>query len=445
MNETQTSANRWIPSRYNEISYSKSGDLLVYNSYTGAIASFSDDEKSDALDALRASGIEGELPDSLRPLFELGFLVAEQTDEDRRALFLHQSLHRTDLMHLVILPTEACNFRCAYCYQTFSKGKMTDETKEGLKKYVEQQASHLKHLSVSWFGGEPLLAQDVIGELSEAFLSAANKYGMIYSADMTTNGYGLTKPMLQQLLGWNIRRFMVTVDGSEDAHDARRHLRGGGKTFSRIMENLTDISHLKDDFECHIRINFDHDNLDEMKELMLLLGPLFSGDRRFQIYFRPVGRWGGTHDDRLSVCAPQTADTKIWELTEFALHRQLVMSSYIENTLLPAGAVCYAAKPHSLVVGSDGRLYKCTVALDEEANQIGWLRSDGTAQLDYDKLALWTTSGEEKDEHCRACFFRPACQGNHCPLFRMRTGQRPCSFEKRKIKKVLQLIHENHR
>jgi uncharacterized protein len=62
-------------------------------------------------------------------------------------------------------------------------------------------------------------------------------------------------------------------------------------------------------------------------------------------------------------------------------------------------------------------------------------------EVDFDKLALWVTSGEEQDEHCQACFFRPACQGNHCPLYRIRKGKRPCPYEKRKIKQVLRLIH----
>jgi uncharacterized protein len=109
--------------------------------------------------------------------------------------------------------------------------------------------------------------------------------------------------------------------------------------------------------------------------------------------------------------------------------------------LMPSGAVCYAAKPHSFVIGANGQVYKCTCFLHEEYNHVGWLHADGTMEVDFDKLALWVTSGEEQDEHCQACFFRPACQGNHCPLYRIRKGKRPCPYEKRKIKQVLRLIH----
>lgn len=445
MNGPAPDFERWAPSRFNVISYSDRKELIVYNSYTGGIASFSGEEIPEVLAALRAARIEGELSEDQLSLHELGFIVSDQVDEDRRAQFLHQSMHRTDLMHLVILPTEACNFRCTYCYESFLRGNMTDAAKSGLQNYVKKQASHLNQLSVSWFGGEPLLALDTIGELSEAFLHTAMKYGVSYTADMTTNGYYLTQQVFQQLLSWSIKRFMITIDGPEAAHDARRFLRDGGKTFSRILGNLIEISKLSDEFEVHIRVNFDHSNLDEIKELVRNISRLFSGDKRFQVFFRPVGRWGGIHDEQLPVCDPKMADSKMWEFAAFGLDQKLAMSSFIESSLMPAGSVCYAAKPHSLVVGSNGRLYKCTVALEEASNQIGHLHSDGTAQLDYDKLALWTTSGEEQDEHCRSCFYRPACQGNHCPFYRMRTGLRPCPFEKRQIKKVLKLIWENHR
>ena len=31
---------------------------------------------------------------------------------------------RSNYLNLIILPTEACNFRCTYCYETFENKKM---------------------------------------------------------------------------------------------------------------------------------------------------------------------------------------------------------------------------------------------------------------------------------------------------------------------------------
>ncbi|MGP3562249.1 radical SAM protein [Geobacillus sp. BK01] len=431
---------KWIPSRFNAMAQTKQGELILYNSYTGAIGAVAEDEKAAVLKALKRTGIDRELSPVEQTLVECGFLVAENVDEKRRAQFLHQSLHRTDVMHLVILPTEACNFRCVYCYQDFSRGQMKREVIDGLKRFLTETIPRLTHLTVSWFGGEPLLAIDVIEEISTVIIEQTKRYGVTYQADMSTNGYGLSKETMRRLLRCEVTRLMVTLDGSKDVHDARRVLANQGPTYETILGHLRDIQTLDDSFEVDIRVNFDEDNLERIPSFLDELACYFAGDRRFQLFCRPVGRWGGANDERLPVCDHRTAEVKIWELTEYGIKKGLSMSSMVESMLMPSGAVCYAAKPHSFVIGADGQVYKCTCAFDEEYNRIGRLHADGTMDVDMDKLALWVTSGEETDEQCQACFFRPACQGNHCPLYRLRTGKRPCPHEKRKIKEVLRLI-----
>jgi len=429
----------WVPSRFNAIAETETGELVVYNSYTGAIGTVTLEEKQAVLTALR-KGVRGELGEVEQTLVDCGFLVPEQTDEKRRAQFLHQTLHRTDAMHLIILPTEACNFRCTYCYQDFAHGKMSREMIDGVKQFLHKKMPKLEHLTVSWFGGEPLLALDVIEEISEAIIGWANAYGVTYQAEISTNGYYLSKETMQTLLAHGVKRVMVTLDGMKEMHDTRRVLATGGPTYETILRNLRDIQTLSESFDIYIRVNFDEDNLEQIPPFLTELAHYFAGDARFQLFCRPVGKWGGKNDDLLPICDHRTAERKIWEFTEQGINQGLAMSAVIESMLMPSGAVCYAAKPHSFVIGANGRVYKCTCFLNEDYNHVGWLQTDGTMELDYDKLALWVTSGEEQDETCQACFFRPACQGNHCPQYRLRKKERPCPYEKRKIKQVLRTI-----
>ncbi|MDG5787470.1 radical SAM protein [Evansella sp. AB-P1] len=434
----------YLPSRFNVLTHTHSKELIIYNSYSGAIASFSPSEKDEVLRLMKKEGTTGPLSMIGASLEKEGFLVNSHIDEKQRAQFLHQSLHRTDTMHLVLLPTEACNFRCTYCYETFPRGNMQKDVRTGLKKYIDNKGNQLNHLMVSWFGGEPLLALDEISELSEAFLQTARLHNIQYKAEMSTNGYYLTEETCRKLLQLEVRQFMVTIDGPEKVHDERRFLVNGEGTFSTIINNLKEIRKIDDQFDVYLRINFDESNLSEISETISYLSKLFDGDNRFQVLCRPVARWGGDNDDSLPICDPQVANKKIWEFTEQSIDEGLKLVSQIESSLMPTGSVCYAAKPHSIVVGADGQLYKCTLAFHKSINQIGKLFPDGSVELDYDKIAKWTLSGEETDEHCQDCFFRPACQGNHCPLYRMETGNRPCSLEKQRIKKVLQLIWKNY-
>lgn len=426
------------PSRFNVITETDSNELIIYNSYTGAIALFEKKEGEEVRHILTKKQVpQGSL---LELLIDQGFLVSDDIDEKRRATFLHQTMHRKDSLHLVLLPTEACNFRCTYCYEDFPRGKMTEKAKQGLINYIKKEARFLRQLTISWYGGEPLLADDVINELSDEFLQVAKEHDIDYSAEITTNGYLLTKEKFQQLLNNGIRQFMITIDGIAEEHNMRRKLANGDGSFKTIIENLSTIKNLAGDFEITIRTNFDEESLETLPLFISEMKQIFQIDQRFKLFFRPIARWGGENDDCLPICDQRTVDQKIWEFSELAIDEGLPISSIVAGSLQPTASVCYAAKPNSFIVASDGSLYKCTLAFGDDDNKIGSLNEDGTMLINYDKLAKWTTSGEETDEHCQACFFRPACQGNHCPYYRKTTGERPCSHEKRQIKKVLKLI-----
>ena len=264
-------------SRFNALSHTEEEGLILYNSYTGALIDFSKEEKEDVIGLLKSADT---YPDTevKKALKDNGFLIEENIDELKRAEFLHQSMHRTDMLHLILMPTEACNFRCTYCYESFTRGRMTDETISGVKALVREKAKTLNTLHISWFGGEPLLEIDLMEELSQEFQEIAKRHEIAYSADISTNGYFLNKEVFERLLAMDVRQYMITIDGVEAVHDSRRFLVGGGKTFSDIMENLKGASESLENFDISIRVNFDQDNLKETEELTDYLKTYFAGD-----------------------------------------------------------------------------------------------------------------------------------------------------------------------
>ncbi|MDP4107320.1 MAG: radical SAM/SPASM domain-containing protein, partial [Bacillota bacterium] len=173
--------NKYVPSRFNALSQTDDDGVVLFNSYTGAITYFSDKEKQSVLSSLKRTGTDTLENEIQEDLYNNGFLVSSTIDEKKRAQFLHQSQHRTDMMHLVLMPTEACNFRCTYCYETFARGNMNQKIINGLKTFVQEKASVLSSLHISWFGGEPLIALDVIEKLSESFLSVTKQNNIHYS------------------------------------------------------------------------------------------------------------------------------------------------------------------------------------------------------------------------------------------------------------------------
>ncbi|HVR98040.1 MAG TPA: radical SAM protein, partial [Thermoanaerobaculia bacterium] len=84
-------------------------------------------------------------------------------------------------LELIILPTEKCNFRCTYCYEDFAVGRMKPVIVESVKELIRRRAGDLDTLCLSWFGGEPLLARDIVLDVSTFAAELARGYpGLSY-------------------------------------------------------------------------------------------------------------------------------------------------------------------------------------------------------------------------------------------------------------------------
>lgn len=72
-------------------------------------------------------------------------------------------------------------------------------------------------------------------------------------------------------------------------------------------------------------------------------------------------------------------------------------------------------KKSSIVIGSDGSLYKCNVAFEKDINKIGKLLDGRYMQIDFDKLLYWTARSESDRKRCSTCPLLPSCYGMRCP------------------------------
>ena len=76
---------------------------------------------------------------------------------------------------LTIMPTEACNFRCPYCYESHQAITMSEKVLEQVQKYIAVQAPRFKHICISWFGGEPTLCKDIYTKNFRSKFFACNR------------------------------------------------------------------------------------------------------------------------------------------------------------------------------------------------------------------------------------------------------------------------------
>jgi len=430
------------PSRFNLTAWDTDERFLVFNSLTGGFLAFFGD------DATRAAGVLEGAPDAdvgvtdpvVAALAANGAVVSAGANELRRAENLHGlAADRTDHLRLIVMPTEKCNFRCVYCYEDFVRGRMPADIRRSLVRFVERECAALRTLQVSWFGGEPLIALDVMEDLSHGFRGACREAGVSYSASVTTNGYLLTPEVAKRCFAIGVARFQVTLDGPPATHNALRVLAGGGPTFDTIAANLRALRAMSERYEVRLRINYTPAVAGRLPEFLRFLGDEFGGDDRFVVNCHAVGHWGGPNDDSVETCDERTSQDVEVQFMQLAADAGFSLD-YWQDSMSPYGSVCYAADPRSFVIGSDGVVYKCTVALDDPRNRIGAVQPDGSLAIAEELHALWISSGEEQDTGCQQCAFRPACQGNHCPLARLQTGQKSCPPVKQHPDKYLPVL-----
>lgn len=441
--ENSTKSTRYRASRYNIKAVEPDGSMYITNTMSGAFMHISD-EQVPYVDQLLKHGADEPLDGLAAVLKKQGFIVREDINEFFRARMLHEMVGRSEQkLRLIFLTTEQCNFRCKYCYEKFEKGKLQPEVIQGVKTFLQHKVRFLNRLHMSWFGGEPLLALDAIEEISQYVIPLCEQNGVQYRSNMTTNAYLLTKKNIERLFACRVFAFQITLDGDAEQHNANRYLQNGAPTFETIFQNLLHLKERLEPFRCKIRINFDQTNVHQIPSFIQKLRAHFGEDPRFRIDYFPIGKWGGDNDENLEVLSLKESVKHQLDLCTMGLEEGL--NNDLEDILKPGGYVCYAAKSNSFVIGSDGIVYKCTVALYNENNQIGRITPDGQMRLDADKHALWIMNDESEDSGCKSCFLRPSCQGASCPLVRIEKGVAPCPPLKSKIKDVIRIVGKEKR
>jgi uncharacterized protein len=296
---------------------------------------------------------------------------------------------RSNYLNLIILPTEACNFRCTYCYETFENKKMPLPVVNGIKSLIDRRGAELDELEISWFGGEPLLAFDVISEISKHALDAGKTAGFTFRSGMTTNGYFLNQHRLSQCLDHKIDFFQISLDGNPDEHNASRKLASGDGTFDRIWSNLIAMKDTRAEFVVLLRLHYTMENFISVGQFARRIRDEFGDDRRFRYHFHHVARLGGPNDESITIVSEQDQkeiEAHLWDAS--GLSR---LSDQDETY------VCYAAKGNSLVIRSTGRLAKCTVALNDTCNDIGWISENGEISVEQRKYQRWIAPLVEAD------------------------------------------------
>ena len=147
-----------IESNYNY--YALNGNkMLCLNGISKIILSLDNEEYEFMKRLMQTPSLQQQYPDVQQRLARAHFLVDSMENEINYLRQLHEKVKSNGVWHLIINPTQDCNFRCWYCYEKHPKSKMQPETVERIKKLIRNifEQHEVKHFMLGWFGGEPLM------------------------------------------------------------------------------------------------------------------------------------------------------------------------------------------------------------------------------------------------------------------------------------------------
>lgn len=350
-------------------------------------------------------------------LVQHGMLVPEDYDEFLTVDRLYYESAMDQKVRIIVMPTEECNFRCKYCYESYQKGAMSNQAQIALLKFIQNKISTTRKLQISWFGGEPLEAVDIVYHIMTNVNKMVEQTKTQLVSDMTTNGYNLDANTFDKLYRLNVRTYQVTLDGLEQQHNKQRVLKNGEGTFHRILDNLLYIkkNYTKYPFaSIVVRVNVGQEILEHLSDFIVFYRQAFGNDRRFVLSLTPINDMGGAVVQQMK---HQLIDAKqiyqVLDMMDVYKDTSIQLSDVI-RALTPADALCYASKKNTHVIGSDLSVYKCTVHFDMEDNVLGKILSNGHLEIDELKDQKWYTYRLNKDI-CRSCFMLPCCFGSGCP------------------------------
>jgi uncharacterized protein len=373
--------------------------------------------------------------DDLEWLIENHFIIDSYKQIETKYKENIAKLYSDTSLHLVLLPAGTkCNFRCLYCYQDHNSDSMNTIEQNEILAFIKNN-KNLKSLQIDFFGGEPLLNYKWIYNFSQEIVSYTSQNSILYKASITTNGYLLTKDIFTNLVQkCHIKTYQVTLDGLEDTHDKLRPLTNNKPTYKQIFQNINDIAQSDLDYSIIFRVNF-NEQFDIDSFINRLKQTNIYNNKHFFFIFRPISSgWNCTQND---VYCKDNQDVLKKEFYAKMIKENFKSAEYILYSNF-GNFSCPTGRPNYLIILPNMTIRKCTVALDDEINDVGTIQN-GILQTNknYEK---WINKNIYNKPECQSCNIYSLCLSSSCPLYTIKNNETKCIEEKHQTKTIAKQI-----
>ena len=340
-----------------------------------------------------------------------GFLVKDEKEESQRKESILSPLRNANIKQrnkffaLTFIPTYDCNFRCSYCYEAGNVSYDYQMSKEMVDAALDITDDKML-TKIQLFGGEPLLLEN--REIVEYIFSRCKDKRFL----IVTNGYTLMD-YLDVLTGHNFQHIQVTLDGTTETHNKKRHLYDGTPTFERIMEGTEAC--LIQDIPIHIRMNVEENNIEECINLRDdLLEKWKKYESKISFELAPLFQLHSeSRQDVIERLTEEDANKSLDEL----MHANSILASfrpiidYFLTGMAPKPTYSFCrAHGGSIFVDPLGDIYTCILSLGQKDLSVGTYYPE----VKWKENSILMRNIENIPE-CMTCEYALICGGG-CPM-----------------------------
>jgi len=430
-------------SKYNIILTMDDGTKIAFNSMTCALAEINEDfiEIIEKIDSLQYEKLDAKQKLLVDKMLEGNYIVHDNIDELKLIKYKHLSgKFNNESLGLTIAPTLSCNFECPYCYENPKQSFIKEDVVKGILEMVSEAAKRKKGIYITWYGGEPLIAKDILFDMSQKMINICRENETNYSAYIVTNGYLINDEIICKFKEAKINSMQITIDGPPYIHNKRRKLKGSDEgTFDVILSNVKKLSEAG--MNVTIRVNIDKTNIDKLEELLDILE--INGLKNIQLTLGQVTAYTEACASVAETCLNTEEFAKVNIILQDILHKRGFISHGYPYYPGTKANYCTADSISSFVVDPDGYMYKCWNDIGNIKRAVGNIKKFKEI-LDHDMYArhinyiLWSPFDHKE---CIECELLPICMGG-CPYNGEKNGSTPdCEKWKYNLEEILKLTY----
>lgn len=326
---------------------------------------------------------------------------------------------------LILQVTQSCNLRCEYCIYSENNasrhGRQHRDAVMSYDKAVQIINFFMEHsrnkVIIGFYGGEPLLAFDLIKKIVQYIHSTFPERKVEYS--ITTNGTLLNNEIIEFFIR---EKFQMTlsIDGPKEIHDKNRHFQSGRgsfdfivqkltkleQTFPKFFENVTTNTVINPEYNVNNYIDFFNDNVSLKNMHHRLSGLSDAGIDDIYVYNEDL-KIAMAKEEIYAMANMLGWFAKDFELKEYfppymsdliQKHAILESGEFISKSGHPGGPCIPGVK--RCLVNIDGDIFPCEKAIENQEMVIG-----NTEQGFYlEKVKQFMNIGTLTENECKNCW-----------------------------------------